>query len=249
MFSDHALVSFICLPSIVSITGNFGQTSYAGSNAFLDTYCQACNRQGLPTMAINLPVISKIGYVAEAIAAGTGRAKESYYAAAISQSQLRSVLEATTSVQDDKTAGGQVVIGLTTLLDRTQMYNCAGPLLSPWHRDIEAKIAAPAASLESGQTTKVGLKHSLAGMDMTREADQEISNASIANKISSMLMVLREDVRPDLSLGDHGLDLFLAVELRNWLVRGLGISIPVIGIADCSSVRNLSDLVAVRMAT
>lgn len=46
-----------------------------------------------------------------------------------------------------------------------------------------------------------------------------------------------------------GLDSLIAVELRNWLVRELEISLSVIDIADSTSVKDLSDKVAARMVT
>jgi hypothetical protein len=82
--SDRDFDFFVCLSSMISISGNTGQTSYGGSNAFLDSFCRFRNSQILPAVAINLPAISEVGYVAEAIAAGTGKAMEVYYTAAIS---------------------------------------------------------------------------------------------------------------------------------------------------------------------
>lgn len=250
--SDCSLDFFICLSSIISIAGNHGQSSYGGSNAFLDAFCGFRNSQGLPAAAINLPAISEVGYVAEAIAAGTGKAMESYYTAAISQSQLRSVLESTISVDSihgADVANGQVIVGLSTIPELMQMYVGSGPLLSLQYRDIEAKVSAPASSSKSGGNGKTSLKQSLAGMDLTEDAARDVLYAGIADKISSILMVSREDVKPERPLQDLGLDSLIAVELRNWLVRELEISLSVIDIADSTSVKDLSDKVAARMVT
>jgi acyl carrier protein len=250
--SSHDLDFFICLSSIISIAGNHGQSSYGGSNAFLDAFCGFRNSQGLPATAINLPAISEVGYVAEAIAAGTGKVMESYYTAAISQSQLRSVLESTTSIDSvhgPSVASGQVIVGLSTLPEFMQMYVGSGPLLSLQYRDIEAKASAPANSSKSGETCKASLKRSLAGMDLTEDAARDVLYAGIADKISSILMIPREDVRPDRPLEDLGLDSLISVKLRNWLVCELEISLSVIDIADSTSVKDLSDKVAARMGT
>jgi NAD(P)-dependent dehydrogenase (short-subunit alcohol dehydrogenase family)/acyl carrier protein len=250
--SGRELDFFICLSSIISIAGNHGQSSYGGSNAFLDAFCGFRNSQGLPATAINLPAISEVGYVAEAIAAGTGKAMESYYTAAISQSQLRSILESTTSVDSThgaRVASGQVIVGLSTLPELMQMYVGSGPLLSLQYRHIEAKASAPANSSKSGETGKASLKRSLAGMDLTEDAARDVLYAGIADKIASILMIPREDVRPDRPLEDLGLDSLISVELRNWLVRELEISLSVIDIADSTSVKDLSDKVAARMGT
>lgn len=250
--SNHALDFFICLSSIVAISGNLGQSSYAGSNALLDAFCQSRNRQGLPATAINLPAINEVGYVAEAIAAGKGKAMESYYTAAISQSQLRLVLEATTSVAstpDNRITDGQVVVGLSTLPERTQVYAGAGPLLNLVYREAEAIANEAPTSREPNSASKTSLKHALHGLDLTQDTTRQILYGGIADKISSILMVPREDVKTDLPLVDLGLDSLVAVELRNWLVRELGITISVIDIADSKSAIDLSDKVAARMVT
>ena len=86
-------------------------------------------------------------------------------------------------------------------------------------------------------------------MDLTEDAARDVLYAGIADKISSILMIPREDVRPDRPLEDLGLDSLISVELRNWLVPELEISLSVIDIADGTSVKDLSDKVAARMGT
>jgi acyl carrier protein len=140
-------------------------------------------------------------------------------------------------------------VGLSTLPDIMQTYIGSGPLLSLQYRDIEEKASAPGLSSTSTRTGKISLKLSLTGMDLTEDAARDILYARIADQISGILMVPREDVKPDKPLEDLGLDSLIAVEPRNWLVRELEISLSVIDIADSTSVRHLSDKVAARMVT
>lgn len=72
--------------------------------------------------------------------------------------------------------------------------------------------------------------------------------AGIAEKVSGILMVPLEDVKPEVSLDDLGLDSLIAVELRNWLVRECSIAISVMDISNSASVQDLADKVAARMA-
>lgn len=237
------------------MTGNIGQSSYAGSNAVLDSFCQHRRRQNLPAISINLPAIAEIGYVAEAMASGQGQSMERYYAAAITQSQLLSVIECALATppsapHGEKTSAGNVVVGLAALPERASVYENSGPLLNLLYREIETNTLGGAdlsSTEQKGGSTAGGLKRSLAGADMDDAASKEILYTGIKEKISSILMVAAEDIRPDACLEDLGLDSLIAVELRNWLVRELGVSISVIDIADSASVGDLSDKVAVRM--
>jgi acyl carrier protein len=176
---------------------------------------------------------------------------ERYYTAAISQSQLLSVVESALTIPPS-TQGtispGNVVVGLAALPERAGVYWNSGPLLNLLYREIETNALGGADPSEHKASSSVGgLKRSLAGANMDDSASKEILYAGIKEKISSILMVPAEDIKPDARLEDLGLDSLISVELRNWLVRELAISISVIDIADSASVSDLADKVAARM--
>jgi acyl carrier protein len=186
------------------------------------------------------------------MASGHGQSMERYYAAAITQSQLLAVIKSALTIspspQENNNSAGNVVVGLAALSERAGVYSNSGPLLNLLYREIEtatlggAELSDQKGGSGSSTAAGAGLKRSLAGADMTFSASKEILYNGIKEKISSILMAPIEDIKPDARLEDLGLD-----ELRNWLVRELGISISVIDIADSASVSDLSERVAARM--
>lgn len=242
---------FVCLSSVVAISGNLGQSSYSGSNAFLDAFCRYRQQQGLPAVSVNLPAISEVGYVAEAMHTNKAKSLENFHAAAMTPAQFWSVLDSAIAMTSPRTGhgffGGHIVAGLAALKDRNKMYQGSGPLLNLLYRATEARSFAPAEGSEQLGTAKSSLKHQLAGADFANDSAKAILFAGIAEKVSSILMVPPEDVTPEVSLEDLGLDSLIAVELRNWLVRELGVAISVIDIANSSSVGELSEKVTGRI--
>jgi hypothetical protein len=91
------------------------------------------------------------------------------------------------------------------------------------------------------------VKQFLVGIDLTGDTARETLHAGVADKISSILMIPREDVKAHAPLEDLGPDSSIEIELRNWSVREPGVSIPLIDIAHSSSVSNLADRVAAWM--
>ncbi|GAB7365805.1 hypothetical protein MBLNU230_g7138t1 [Neophaeotheca triangularis] len=242
---------FLSLSSVVAITGNVGQSSYSGSNASIDAFSHYRRRLGLHAASVNLPAIEDVGYVADAMAAGGNKTLEDIYAAAITPSQLWSVLEAAIAMEPSRAGhgtSGHVVAGLGTRSEKSNMYNGSGALLNLLFRETEARNLANAGASGSQNDNRTSLKQALAGVDLASETAKSVLFAGIAEKVSGILMVPLEDVKPEVSLDDLGLDSLIAVELRNWLVRECSIAISVIDISNSASVQDLADKVAARMA-
>lgn len=63
---------------------------------------------------------------------------------------------------------------------------------------------------------------------------------ALADKVSSISMIEREEVEPDTPLSNYGLDSLVSVELRNWIRRHSGVDLPLPKISNSGSLRGLA---------
>lgn len=66
---------------------------------------------------------------------------------------------------------------------------------------------------------------------------------ALAVKISDVLMKSVEDVSPTLPMAGYGLDSLVAVEVRNWIARRLGVKVSMFDLISGNSLEGLAVLV------
>jgi acyl carrier protein len=216
-----------------------GQTSYAGSNCVLDSFCDWRQRQGLSASSISLPAISDAGYVAES-APLPGH--ETLEASALSSREVKILVEAALdrALFNIASNSGHTVAGLVKHPVTTKVLQDKGPLFSVLLRDNANAFGDDAGS--GKQSSTVSVKASLAETTSLEEAQKAVEVA-VVGKLASMMSVPPEDVTMETSIGNLGIDSLVAVELRNWLAKELEATIPVLTIVSTASVSVLVDLV------
>lgn len=229
---------FICLGSIVGISGNMGQASYAGANASLDSLCRWRGEHGLCGISIDLPGISDVGHVAEKTAAGEGTFNAVVSSMTLDAAQVHLAMAAAVQKDcyTDSRTGNQIAIGLSGDQEHQKVYTSGGPLFTLLTRTIN----------EGSPDTDQSSVRQLLARESNQEVKQSILLNGLTQKISSMMMVPVEDLKPGRAIADFGLDSLVAVELRNFIARELSASVPVMDIVGSVSLQSLADLVASR---
>lgn len=77
------------------------------------------------------------------------------------------------------------------------------------------------------------------------EAKSYILDA-LVRKVSRSLMMPQDEVEVKRSVSSFGIDLLIAVELRNWLVRETKVELPVFDILQALNLSSLTDKVTRR---
>jgi len=246
-FSDpKSLDFFICLSSIAGISGNVGQTAYSGSSAFLDAFCRWRGSKGLPAASLSLPAISDVGYVAEAMALGRVNFTEKVYGASLTEAQLQLALDAAMRREcfNPKANSNGCTIGLSGSKAFAEAFGAAGPLIS-------VLCSSSDTSTNESGSNRNGDRESVTDLlRRTRTAEEKhaVLLTSLTKKLSNMMMISAEELGPERSIAELGVDSLVAVELRNWIAKELKASIPVMDIVGCRSVLSLKDLIATRSA-
>ena len=206
-FERQPLDFFVLFSSAASVLGNMGQAAYAAGNAFVDAL--ACDRQasGLAGLSINWGPWS-----------GGGMAEE----AQLEQMTKRGIhpLTPDQGVQVlgellAEKAGGQAAV---LIADWAQVRASApGQRLPPQLTDLQAE--APEAS--SGRAVE-------ALRAMAAEGRQAWLIAELQKMVAGVIRLDPARLDPRLPLNSLGIDSIMAIELKNRIETGLGITVSLV---------------------
>lgn len=237
---------FILLSSPGAIVGNGGQSNYAAGNTFQDALARFRVLRGAKALSLNLGMILGGGYVAEndAVRERLIRNGELY---PIHLEELLAMLDyyCNPDLRLLTTDQCQLVTGVTLPAQlRAEGKDVPLRLLQPLMRCL-AQIPVRFTA----KTEYEGAGDNL--IEAFREAEDMSEIASVATellkvKISRLLGRRVEDVEANSQLEHHGVDSLVAIELRNWISKELGVDIAVFEILGGMSLLELGILVAQR---
>ncbi|KAL5392876.1 hypothetical protein DPSP01_000571 [Paraphaeosphaeria sporulosa] len=245
-FQDTKLDFFLLFSSLSGIVGQWGQSNYAASNTFLDSFVQYRHSLGLPASVIDVGVMEDIGYVSQN--AAVLEMFRSYSMHGLKESDLLRAIEIsiTRSIPGLRTAGRYCNLGqLTTgLASRKSIMDSSNRAV--WKHDVRMALYRnrEPEKQSSSSTASEGLKDFLASIAATPAMLDEKENADfltqeIGKRIRSFMIQSDEEVDIKMSLSDMGVDSLVSIEIRNWWRMGLGLEISVLEIMSAGSIERL----------
>ena len=227
---------FIMLSSLVGRVGDASQAAYAAASVFQDAFADYRNRQGLPAVTLDLGKVVDIGIVAERFAAR--RALMGVWSRDLRKDEVMDMIKSaiTTPLRTD--GSGSRIIGLKAWSPKADPVFQA-PVFSHFRR---AAIGRSPMGDTQGRTIP-HIRETLRQANSLKDATDKIGD-ELRSKLSSLLMIPIEDVRPSKSMMEHGMDSLVAVEMRNWLLRELDSAIPILELMANVSLSQLSVKVA-----
>lgn len=234
--SGSDLDFFVMLSSISGIIGNPGQSAYAASNAFLDSFAAYRNRLGLAASTINIGVVDTVG-----IAAAMMETTPAIAASAqdrLSEEELLAVVKATITKPVDGCDYQQTVTGLRLQPGKTAPNWALDPKFVHVLQSHQAKTA-PDEQSGTANTTRQLLKQA-----DTLDAVIQVVCEAMAQRLSSLLMISVDEIDAKKPVVAYGLDSLAAVELRNWIASGLESAVPLIELMNSPSIEHLAGRIA-----
>lgn len=207
--------------SVSGIVGNATQAAYAAGNTFLDSFASYRIGLGLPATTIDLGAISDVGYLATNPELRQAMQRQGFELT--DKRTLLSLIHFAILNPHREGLRSQTVTGLGTWTDGASLDSLSLPLFSHF-RSLTSSSSADAG----GNASSVGdLKKSLRGAKTIDEAS-EIICAALVDKIATRAGLGIEHVNVANPISDYGIDSLVAVEIRNWISKEMGSTVPIL---------------------
>ncbi|KAL8631914.1 hypothetical protein Q9189_002390 [Teloschistes chrysophthalmus] len=233
--SSAKLDFFVILASACGITGNPGQTAYAASNTFLDSFTAYRQSLGLPASAIDIGIVEDVGYVAE------NTTRTEIQAAAhdrLAEKELLALVGA--AIKNPMSAEyRQTITGCKLDPNKTVPLWATDPKFAHVLHAVQMQTQSSSGASGSGPSARRLLK-----AVSSPESAVEIIIQALIGKLSSLLMLPVEDVDRMKPIVAYGLDSLVAVEFRNWIALDLEANVPLMELMNSASIEALAGRVA-----
>jgi len=241
-FLSQPLDFFILLSSASGIVGNRGQAAYAAASSFLDSFAHFRASKGLPATAIDLGVVSEIGWVAErqmqeSLEAFTGGSPT------LTEADVLALIKLAVTGQIDKLADHQTTIGLSF-----EKYHPDHPSAF-WASDARFSHLRRAAAAATSTTTTENVQATpKQALKAARTAEEAITVATqgLVVKFSSVLIVPAEGIAANKPVVALGLDSLIAVEVRSWITREMEAAMTTMELMTAGSIGVVAEMVVAR---
>ncbi|KAL2119996.1 hypothetical protein VTJ04DRAFT_6957 [Mycothermus thermophilus] len=228
---------FVAISSAAGAVGNRGQAAYSAANCFLNGLVQHRLSQGLPASSLDLTAVSDSGYLAE---------------------DLEKAAEVARNLGSDTICEREVLALLAAAIDGTLASACNGhtitgmritATLRPFWTDdakfVAMRLAAEeeAAALNaSAGTATISFGAALRAATTRAEAEDAVCRG-LVDKITSVLMMEKDELDVTRSLSHYPLDSLVAIEIRNFITREFEANLQVLELLSSGSTQMLAKLV------
>ncbi|PQE13558.1 polyketide synthase protein [Rutstroemia sp. NJR-2017a BVV2] len=235
---DSELDFFVLFSSLAAVNGIPGQSNYAAANMFMSSLAEQRRNRGAVASVIQIGMILGVGYV-ERSGRFTESALRSYNYLPIPEHEFLQVLsEAVQSGDSKSNRCPEIIIGMVappTGAEREKPRWHANPRFSfvMHHTAKDDK--------ESGGEVEASIKEQLANTQ-TKEEILETMQKCFVKQLELILQAASGSIDENAPLTQLGIDSLIAVEIRSWFLKEVGVSLPVLKVLSGASARELCEV-------
>ncbi|RYO86086.1 hypothetical protein DL764_009059 [Monosporascus ibericus] len=250
IFSSKDLDFFIAFSSLACVSGNMGQTAYAAANAFMCSLVAGRRMRGLAGSAINMPGIVGLGYL-NRDTRKLDRLKNLGYVNISEWDFYQFLSEAIAAGRPDSGMNPEITAGLKKLQIEGDLDDL--PLWSKTPRFHWLRIPASSTvfGTADGDSKNAGssVRSRLAEVTGEDELRTLLLDGLLATLYARLNMNPDEQgITPGTAIVELGVDSLLAVDMRSWFTKELGLDMPVLKILGGATVHDLIDDAIKRLA-
>ncbi|KAH8743966.1 KR domain-containing protein [Diaporthe sp. PMI_573] len=240
-FQSSDIDFFVIMSSVVSMTGNDGQTNYAAACCFQDELMRQRTASGLHGFSINVGPVLEVGHLAEHAAVARQLRRRGFEP--ISIQQVLSMLSYAISHQPrvDDPDSSVCAVSYKPCPENGGDAQKRGLRFSHLIGDESSTGSQNNGGAQGGNEGNISDRLDEAP---TLESAIEIICTAVLKQLGKLIATPAETLNLELSLDHYGVDSLIGVEMRNWLIAYLRTDLPLMTIRSTGSIKELAGLVA-----
>jgi len=229
LFYSNPLEFFITFSSISSVVGLAGQANYGAANMFTASLARRRKARGLAASCVDIAKLQSVGYVARSDGQFEALFEKNKFAN-ISEPEFHRVFATAIEVGQDLQQGeAEVLTGLHEAHD------------APWVSN--PRFAHFVSNAGEGAKERKQRNNGGPGTDPTSlqggETSLDAMEACFKAKLALILQSQPDELDTKVSLMQLGIDSLIAVEIRSWFLKSVGVDMPVLRIIGGSSITDI----------
>ncbi|KAK4449716.1 hypothetical protein QBC34DRAFT_463102 [Podospora aff. communis PSN243] len=234
LFYTDPLEFFIIFSSISSVVGLAGQANYGAANMFAASLARRRKARGLAASCVDIAKLRSVGYVARSDGQFEALFEKNKFAN-IAEPEFYQVFAAAIDVGQDLQQEAEIITGLCEADD------------APWVGNPRFGHFVSSASKGVKEGRKNDARNTQSAPLQGVETSLDAVAASFKAKLALILQTQPDELDANVSLLQLGVDSLIAVEIRSWFLKVVGVDMPVLRIIGGSSITNICKDVVARL--
>ncbi|KAK3385176.1 hypothetical protein B0H63DRAFT_432919 [Podospora didyma] len=232
---DKTLDFFVFFSSVAYVTGNAGQSIYGAANAFMASLAAQRRRRGLAASVINIGAILGTGYVSRELSQQQQEYLRKVGHVWMSEQDAHEIFaEGVLASSPGSTDAAEFETGFRTDKNRVKDLEAEPPMFQ------HLRLSNEVNNVDDGKSSKHTVKTKARLLEATDHAQVfEILKEGFLLKLQIALQADPSKPMLEISLDELGADSLVAVDIRSWFLKELGVDLPVLKILNAPSVRDL----------